>query len=411
MVPPDGVECAHSSSLAADRARLSENKAKILELERSLASLNEENHLLQERLDAYTYPVLTLPNEIVSEIFLHFLPTYPETPPIIGRASPNVVGQICRTWRETAFSTPGLWRGISFSLRNGKRLAQKLHLLETWLQRSGSCLLSIIAHLGSSLAAKPFLVAITAQRVRWEHLRLHSNFPSFPSFEAPLPFLRSVYIEPVPKPANNTSLPLTLCAAPSLRVVAVLCPYKSFITLYPWSQLTTFIGHEILPQQCVRVLQEAPNLVYCKVEVDEVAHQAPFSRDVTLPYLSTFILDGSPTSSSAWIILDALALPALVTLQISEYRHSGRDPVARLKSLISRSNCNIRTLSITRSKEPVSFLLGLPTVGEILFNVELPWVNPFVEPEDEELELEESSGDDDAGTGSDSAEETDDSEA
>ncbi|KAJ7707230.1 hypothetical protein B0H16DRAFT_1393315, partial [Mycena metata] len=102
-------------SLAADRARIAVIKAKILELER-------ENDLLQDRLDAYTYPVLNLPNELVSEIFIHFLPVYPDPPPIIGRASPNVLGQVCRKWREITFQTPALWRAIALSLRNGKRL-------------------------------------------------------------------------------------------------------------------------------------------------------------------------------------------------------------------------------------------------------------------------------------------------
>ncbi|KAJ7720927.1 hypothetical protein B0H16DRAFT_1386558, partial [Mycena metata] len=97
------------SQRTADRTRIAVIKAKILELERLLSSLNEEKDILQDRLDAYTYPVLTLPNEIVSEIFIHFLPVYPKTPPMIGRSSPNVLGQICRRWREIAFGTPALW--------------------------------------------------------------------------------------------------------------------------------------------------------------------------------------------------------------------------------------------------------------------------------------------------------------
>ncbi|KAJ7023452.1 hypothetical protein C8F04DRAFT_1240177 [Mycena alexandri] len=82
------------NALADDRVRIADVKAKILELEHALSSLREEKELLQGRLDAYTYPVLTLPNEIAAET------VYPQTPPFIGRSFPSVLGQICSKWRE-----------------------------------------------------------------------------------------------------------------------------------------------------------------------------------------------------------------------------------------------------------------------------------------------------------------------
>ncbi|KAJ7858204.1 hypothetical protein B0H13DRAFT_1469952, partial [Mycena leptocephala] len=82
--------------------------AQILEIERTLQSLHKERDLLQDRLDAYVYPVLTLPVEIVSEIFINCLPPYPKHPPKRSVLS-TLLGQICRTWREIALSTPALW--------------------------------------------------------------------------------------------------------------------------------------------------------------------------------------------------------------------------------------------------------------------------------------------------------------
>ncbi|KAK6985206.1 hypothetical protein R3P38DRAFT_2574952, partial [Favolaschia claudopus] len=66
----------------------------------------------QKRLNAYIYPVLILPTEIVFEIFVHFLPPYPHPPPLAGFNSPTSLAQICRQWRDIAFATPGLWRAI-----------------------------------------------------------------------------------------------------------------------------------------------------------------------------------------------------------------------------------------------------------------------------------------------------------
>ncbi|KAJ7720940.1 hypothetical protein B0H16DRAFT_380780 [Mycena metata] len=323
MSPQDGAEFGHRTALAADRARIAAIEAKILELERSLYSLNEEKDILQGRLDAYTYPVLTLPNEIVSEIFVHFLPIYPEAPPIIGRSSPNVLGQICRKWRGIALRTPALWRGISLSLSNGKRFDQKLRLLKLWLQRSGSCLLSIHMDLevddmdpsgdaDTNLAATLdlFTHAIAAHSARWEYVRLYPRSRHFPFITAPLPFLRSLTMDSVKPAANgNDSLTEALHAAPLLRTVAVAFWPVHCISVYPWSQLTTFVGHLILPHHCVDILTQALNLVHCNVFVDWVdADVSQPARNITLPYLSTLILNGLISRNIPWKFLDVFTL-------------------------------------------------------------------------------------------------------
>ncbi|KAJ6474423.1 hypothetical protein C8R47DRAFT_708876 [Mycena vitilis] len=101
--------------LEADRVRVAELEAHIVELQRSLAVLQSEKVSAQERLASYKYPVLTVPNELISEIFIHFLPAYPVCPPLTGPRSPAVLTQICHRWREVALSTPSLWRALSLS--------------------------------------------------------------------------------------------------------------------------------------------------------------------------------------------------------------------------------------------------------------------------------------------------------
>ncbi|KAJ7281022.1 hypothetical protein C8J57DRAFT_1057856, partial [Mycena rebaudengoi] len=94
--------------------RLPDLDARILELEKALAAARLEWRNLQTRIDAYKYPILTLPIEITSKIFVHFLPPapYPERTPAIGLSSPHILGHICRTWREIALSTPRLWQAV-----------------------------------------------------------------------------------------------------------------------------------------------------------------------------------------------------------------------------------------------------------------------------------------------------------
>ncbi|KAJ7894003.1 hypothetical protein B0H13DRAFT_1557430, partial [Mycena leptocephala] len=112
------------------------------ELERALAGLRAEKTVLQGRLDSYKYPVLTLPNEIISEIFIQFLPVYPLCPPFIGILSPNTLTQICHKWREVALATPALWRAIGLS-DHRISFEQQRHITVTWLKRSRHCPLSI----------------------------------------------------------------------------------------------------------------------------------------------------------------------------------------------------------------------------------------------------------------------------
>ncbi|KAJ7437597.1 hypothetical protein B0H11DRAFT_1885146 [Mycena galericulata] len=132
-------------SPAAARDRLDELDAEISALETSLVPRKLERESLAAHLDAYTYPVLTLPNEIVSEIFLqhlHPLATCTSVSPS-SRNSPLFLGHICRKWREIALSTPWLWTVINLHLGDVATHQRQIHLLEVWLTRSRSCPLSI----------------------------------------------------------------------------------------------------------------------------------------------------------------------------------------------------------------------------------------------------------------------------
>ncbi|KAJ7641189.1 hypothetical protein FB45DRAFT_785195, partial [Roridomyces roridus] len=127
---------------AADRARIAALDAEIHELQQRIHALQTEQKSCQQRLDAYKYPVLTLPNEITSEIFVHFLPAYPKYPQLTGLDSPSSLTHICRKWRDIAKATPKLWRAISTTIYTANQ-AEQTRVVQTWLAKSGSCPLSI----------------------------------------------------------------------------------------------------------------------------------------------------------------------------------------------------------------------------------------------------------------------------
>ncbi|KAJ7435775.1 hypothetical protein B0H11DRAFT_1623245, partial [Mycena galericulata] len=85
--------------------------AEISALETSLVPRKLERESLATHLDSYIYPVLTLSNEVVSEIFFQHLYPLTTCTSVLpsSRNSPLFLGHICKKWREIALSTPWLW--------------------------------------------------------------------------------------------------------------------------------------------------------------------------------------------------------------------------------------------------------------------------------------------------------------
>ncbi|KAJ7700329.1 hypothetical protein B0H17DRAFT_251249 [Mycena rosella] len=372
-----------ASERAADRARIEGLEARIegivaqiLELQHTIGALQQEKDSVQDRLDAYTYPVLTLPNEIVSEIFVHFLPVYPHRPPLTGPHSPALLGQICRTWRDIALSTPELWRAVRLTLNKKRRFEQQLRLLENYLERSGSCRLSIELRFTSSDADSDtwellFLQTIARRCVRWEHLKLQMSTNSLSSIEGPLPLLRSFQVGVYSHDHNNSSTSAFLMAPLLSRVQ--MQPYNySHFSILPWSQLTALAMDWIARHKFMDVLSCAVNLVFCQASFYDFSNGQQTRKDVTLPYLEVLVLSNCRSEPPQMGCLDMLTLPALRKLQVEEDL-LGEDPTATLVSLVSRSQCNLQELRIIDSRLPTRdmYQTALPSVALFIFDDQL----------------------------------------
>jgi len=342
MEPDSGDTASERAARAADRARIAAIEAQILDLERLLISLKEERSSLQDRLGAYTYPVLTLPNEIVSEIFIQFLPLYPKRPQPIGLLSPYLLCRICRQWRDIALATPKLWRAISLSLGKVGRLPQKLHYLNTSLALSGSCLVSIQLESRSAAhsANDQFRQTIADHCARLEYLELYFHGSDIlPDFEHPLPFLRGLKLGWAVETLATTPL-----AVPSLQKLLLGVYRDRYGPIFPWSQLTVVSMDQIHLYQYSYLITQLVCVVYCRFNIYPGGELS--LQDITLPHLETLILVDwlfeDPVASG---ILDRLTLPALQRLQIRETFLARDDPVSSIVSLVTRSKCNLQELS------------------------------------------------------------------
>ncbi|KAJ7766312.1 hypothetical protein DFH07DRAFT_351332 [Mycena maculata] len=355
-------------ALVSDGAQISQEVS-------ALRALRAERDLLQGRLDAYTYPVLTLPNEIVSEIFVRFLPSYPKSPPIIGPLSPNILGQICRKWREIALSTPALWRGITMDLNPFSDFRRALGLLDTSLARSGSCALSIRLEC-TGVAPKevaPFVDAISSACARWGHLALCTPRRSFRAIVGLLPLLRSLSIMSLTQFSraleDTPTATRAFHTAPLLHKVTLQYHRTSPLSdLLPWARLTVLIVNYIAPERCADLLNATSSLVYCRLRVYYDIHHGPQSlKSVTpLAHLKTLIL----CAIGPHILpnfLNIFTLPALRRFRATEALIQP-DPAAALIALVVRSGCALDELCVTGSSLPRRiYRNALPSVGSFRF--------------------------------------------
>ncbi|KAJ6532842.1 hypothetical protein DFH09DRAFT_932870, partial [Mycena vulgaris] len=132
---------ADISTPSVARARIEDLDAQISDLENSLRKLKTERQSFQTQLGAFVYPVLTLPNEITSEIFFQRGEAFGTQ--ISAPTSPLFLGYICRKWREIALTTPSLWTEVALSVGAVAAQEHQLRLLETWLNGSRDCPISI----------------------------------------------------------------------------------------------------------------------------------------------------------------------------------------------------------------------------------------------------------------------------
>ncbi|KAJ7166565.1 hypothetical protein C8R43DRAFT_986351 [Mycena crocata] len=349
----DALVTSDQSARAADRARVASLASRIWDLQRTLR---------KKRLNSYKYPVLTLPNEIVSEIFLHFVPAYPLAPPLSGLFSPTVLTQICHQWRNIAHAIPALWRAVSLSFTEPFQCDDEDNiLLHSWMSRSRSYPISFSVN-GKGVAyddPTQCMATLSSHRVRWEYLELSHIPESFLPFLCdPMPFLRHLDVS-----YRDDYSTVTLGDAPLLRSVKII-DYLEPIIL-PWRQLTSLVLLSVFPYACTEVLQQTTLLVHCELSLYKSYYDDDDNIDTELPFLQSLIMVKEASLRTPY--LHSLILPALHTLQIPD-SDLGDDPIAGLTFFVSKSRCVLRELRITGTESAAvatEYQTAFPTILQL----------------------------------------------
>ncbi|KAJ7262479.1 hypothetical protein C8J57DRAFT_1719386 [Mycena rebaudengoi] len=365
--------------LAETRAQIADMDSHILALEKSLSTAHRRRQNLHTRLNGYKYPILSLPTEITSIIFGHFIPDYPTRPQLTGPVSPTILGQICRKWRDIALDSPRLWKSMQWQLGTTSTSNALLHLLQTWLGRSGDLPLSICLEYGSTEYphAEPsllpdFVRAILSHSKRWEYIRLalpEAVFALIGDSANDFPLLRHFDLQP-PRTGLWTGPHTPFRNAPNLTS-ARLGGYSSTSVTLPWAQLTRIHVSGYDPLAVEDILRAATSLVEFKAihirSEDEIPDDLP-----PLMYLKTlsFIDDFSRPDryrNAQELVLDALTAPALRSLAVSE-RQLGANAISTITSFLSRSQCRLKSLHVSHaSLSKAKYCAAFPSVKSIHF--------------------------------------------
>ncbi|KAF7322408.1 F-box domain-containing protein [Mycena chlorophos] len=359
------------------------------------ASLLEESHEAyisaaadaEHALQQSPHPILALPSEIISEIFIHYLPPYPHCPPLLGDASPTKLTQICGRWREIAHHTPALWRAVELFmvLRDAASLDLQLETARTWLERS--CGLPLCVILGNAMSrtdverhARNALRLLLDHHTRWEYAALHVSVATWipgQAAERDMPLLREFDLKYMDTSfENNVEGTLN---APLLSTAFLDCDFartKRVPLLLAWNQITRLrLRHSNLGVT-VAILRDAANLVECSISLTTIGDLDLAPGDVLkFERLETLsITAGFSNCQKVDRLLSAFCAPNLrrfhVDCDMLDYRRGNN--AASFPAILAAMGCRLEYLSLANTKQSVDeFREVLPDIKFIHYRPRL----------------------------------------
>ncbi|KAJ7226215.1 hypothetical protein C8J57DRAFT_1586069 [Mycena rebaudengoi] len=316
-----------SGNAAELRANLAAIKAEIIQHKNELCILEKREREVEERLAHVEYPVLALPPEITSRIFVECLQSHGRVIPS-PHAAPLFLAQICRHWRDIALSTCELWSSIYVDVESSVPWA----LFETWFARAKGHPLSLGLFFGIR-EPTPVLefVCSVSERLRRLELRVSYDTPhQLPSLNASFPLLRHF----TSKHTTQAQIEGVLQGAPTLRELRLLG--MSTTPNFPLPSLARLdINPNVPIAEFFVILDRFPRLEHLGCWVDDAIAYTAKPRSFQQPL--SLRLGGTDGAT----VLNYITLPNLRSLDLPDY--IDWDIVL---AFLSRSRCPLDYLSI-----------------------------------------------------------------
>ncbi|KAJ6576962.1 hypothetical protein DFH09DRAFT_355259 [Mycena vulgaris] len=327
------------------RSRLDPIEQRMIALESQMAMLRTEQDELLKDLAAIVYPILTLPEDITSEIFLQYVQD-------ASCQSPLCLASVCRLWRAVALATCRLWTHLTFGNTWTWKPPPEEHVVNTssvvanrlqyWLPRAGHLPVDLRMKLPPSPSQESDAVfRILAQHSsRWRSLDLVSNGPISVAVDVRCSFssLEKLSLRAHPSADGPTIIPSLLNALHLRELCLDSVELMHWDTTIPGSQLTTLELWFHGVDECLEMLAHTPNLevLIFRSEMPGSPPDPSTFPPCILRHLHT--IDIGAESSPG--ILDYLVLPILDHLDL----YLTNECAERVEPLIKRSGCSPRKL-------------------------------------------------------------------
>ncbi|KAJ7644478.1 hypothetical protein FB45DRAFT_898052, partial [Roridomyces roridus] len=291
-------------------------------------------------LDAIVYPVLTLPTEIASEIFVHYVESHPTRNPL--RLTWVLAISTCRLWSRWTQCISDFHKGSTTNAANS---------LPIWLSRTGGLPLNLEFHFTymppqdprSKARVESLYETVSRFSSQLESLTLSSLYSiSLPA--CPFPRLKKLSIADGLLSSDEDDRPhldAPHLDAPCLREVVLKdeCA-KALQTALPKTDLTKLVlGANVA--DCLAILAHTPNLQELDMVSNDAGDVGPSPTFTVLPRLDSIRL-GRDASVE---ILPYLTLPALecLSIRVDPVTHSTANWV---NELVTRSGCTLRQVDL-----------------------------------------------------------------
>ncbi|KAJ7190114.1 hypothetical protein GGX14DRAFT_408303 [Mycena pura] len=332
------------------RTSIEEVRRAILQQETLLSELRSKQQELEQRLGLVVYPVLTLPNEIVSHIFVHCLPTgHDDRVRPAPEQAPLLLAQICHHWRVIALDTCELWSSVDLADRTHTEVQS---LLESWFSRGKEHPLSLTLRGGKFTS--PYSVGALISTVAHRLWRLEVSVTSISSAE-------------LAKTAGAFQIFANSCCLDRSQLQILTNPELLNLELYP--MLTTLEVDDIPVAILHSILQRLPQLLHLTAHLNST-HTTRGTVTIA-PSLQSLVLSGhyyrgqAPQCSN---ILEFLTLPGLRRLELI-----ARDTFSSRPDFFRRSACALEHLTIPLDQgmtELADCLHAAPSVTSLVVKID-----------------------------------------
>jgi hypothetical protein len=329
-------------------------ESEITRVKALLHQLEQQRSRLKRQLNACRSPVLQLPPELTSEIFVTYLAhhewdglTSCLSDVLISR-TPLLFGRICSAWRELAWSTPKLWSSMQLDLENNNI---DPILVNQWLDRSGSLPLSICALLRCEdydQTAVVIMDAIAQHTERWCNIAFelpifcYDSFKDDDNLKCYLPNLQHIFIGKESLGLDEFSRFDIFSVTPQLRSLSLKGVDVSDC-VFSTNNLTKLRIEGECIDACMDILQRSPHIIECAfVNVQNTTSSIKHSLSNQLQLLRLEIPEEYDESIAD--IFNALTVPALRKFHF--YAEGQSLPPNSFISLMTRSSCSLQTLTL-----------------------------------------------------------------